>query len=112
DGPGEFQDISWIDDFRGDSLLAYDARNRRVSVLSAEGIFGRAITSSGVDAGSLPMVKAAFRDGTLLGRFLVALTAGEVTTGMRRADAVYASFSASDGALLDSLASLPDEERH
>lgn len=112
DGPGEYQDISWIDDFRGDSLLAYDARNRRVSVLSSDGTFGRAIASSRADLGSMPMVKAAFGDGTLLGRFLVPFVAGQVTTGMRRSNAVYASFSATDAALIDTVATIPDEERH
>src|SRR5690606_30061138 len=68
DGPGEFQDISSVDDFRGDSLAVYDARAQRLSVLSSEGKFGRAITFSRLDVGSLPMVKAAFDDGTLLGR--------------------------------------------
>ncbi len=38
-GPGEFEDIFFLEKTRGDSLLAYDWRNRRLSVMDPHGKF-------------------------------------------------------------------------
>jgi len=42
-GPGEFQLMSWIQSYRGDSLVTYDARQRRLAVWSASGKHARDI---------------------------------------------------------------------
>ena len=62
-GPGEFRSLSWMAS-AGDSLLAYDAVERRLTLFGA---YGRVRTSP-LDVGnalfSMPMGR--FRDGTLL----------------------------------------------
>lgn len=62
-GPGEFRSLSWMAS-AGDSLLAYDAVERRLTLFGA---YGRVRTTA-LDVGnalfSMPMGR--FRDGTLL----------------------------------------------
>jgi len=48
-GPGEFQYVSGIWEYPGDSLLVYDFRSQRYSMLDAAGAFGRAFPMTGPD---------------------------------------------------------------
>ena len=57
-GPGEFQGINWMGLTRGDSILLYDMRQRRFSVLDGTGRFGRSFALP-------PSVGAAQPAGTL-----------------------------------------------
>lgn len=111
DGPGEFKQLMWLDEYRGDSLIVYDAV-RRLSILGPDGGYGRSLTFSAVGGGGTATPIAPFADGSILGRLTIMVGPSEVVTGMRRGDAMYGRFSAADGALIDSLATLPGEERH
>ena len=44
EGPGEFQSISFLSRYRGDSLVAYDFRMSRFSVFDIGGEFGRSVS--------------------------------------------------------------------
>ena len=48
---GEFEDIFFLEKTRGDSLLAYDWRNRRLSVIGHGHVLGRYGTNRGSKAG-------------------------------------------------------------
>jgi hypothetical protein len=112
DGPGEFRRIAWLDDYRGDSLMVYDGAARRASVISGDGAYGRSLTFPSVGEGGTPTAAAAFADGTIVGRLTVVVQPEQVATGMRKSDAMYGRFTAEDGTLIDSLASVPARERH
>jgi hypothetical protein len=112
DGPGEFQNISWLGLFPGDSLIAHDLFGRRSSIFSSAGEFGRTLTFHPVDGGSPPNILAAFSDGTLLGGLTTAVRGDQLSSGMRRSEARFARFAGSDGTLLDSIAVLPGRESH
>lgn len=65
-GPGEFEFISYMRRLEGDSLLVYDARNRRLTIFDPEGVHVRDFTPGGTDNELLAGVAAATADGTLL----------------------------------------------
>lgn len=46
DGPGEFRQLGWVWSYRGDSLVAWDQRGRRLSFFDREGTFGRSVSAS------------------------------------------------------------------
>ena len=45
-GPGEFENIDWLGRFDGDSVIVYDRRNLRFSILDLDGTLVRAVASS------------------------------------------------------------------
>lgn len=67
-GPGEFQQIRWLQKGRGDSLLVYDAGLARISVLDPSGAFVRSLRLdlADTDAPASPLGQLA--DGTWLVR--------------------------------------------
>lgn len=67
EGPGEYQGISGLMALSGDSLLVFDGRLRRLSILDAEGEFARSILLKAPDEklGSVARVAAA-GDGSIL----------------------------------------------
>lgn len=83
EGPGEFQDLVGVDVWPGDSVVAWDFRNRTISVFDAGGTFGRSfVLESGTDRPLEPQF--AFSDGSFLGRHTVV-----TGTGYRRAKVGY-----------------------
>ena len=64
-GPGEFEGISWMGVAPGDSVLAWDAHARRLSVFTPDGRFVRAFTPAGVKH-MFPSVEALLGDGSLV----------------------------------------------
>lgn len=46
-GPGEYRSINWITRIHGDSLLIYDLRQRRFTVLDAQGRYSRSFPVAG-----------------------------------------------------------------
>ncbi|NIN72090.1 MAG: hypothetical protein GTO46_09270 [Gemmatimonadetes bacterium] len=101
-GPGEFQDILWIERLAADSIIVYDYRLRRISVFDSLGRFVRAFDLHFIDQiGGFPTLVAPFPDGSLL----VALEqffVGEREPGLRRDTTLYVRCSM-EGALLDTL---------
>lgn len=63
-GPGEFRHLAWAGPLPGDSVGAWDARLRRLSVYSRDGALGR--TSAFGVRGFFPAVQGVFADGSLL----------------------------------------------
>jgi hypothetical protein len=43
-GPGEFQGLRWLGRLRADTLVAFDWRNRRISIFDPDGTFVRSVT--------------------------------------------------------------------
>ena len=97
EGPGEFMDLTGVDTWPGDSLVAWESRSRAISVLDAGGMFGRSFV---LEAGAYPdpaprgetrsrpdrplELRVVLDDGSLLGRI------GEVTgEGYRRSRETY-----------------------
>lgn len=63
-GPGEFRSISWMGPYRGDSIVVYDMRSQRFSVLGPGGEFSR-VLSPGTTAGPVRPL-GIFSDGAIL----------------------------------------------
>lgn len=74
-GPGEFGNLEWATLLPGDTLLAYDGGNHRLSRFSADGEFVATTTPGDPPMGGFPMILGAFPDGSILGK--VAITGGE-----------------------------------
>jgi hypothetical protein len=73
DGPGEFQRLRMLARLRGDTLLAFDLREHRVSVIDPDGQFVDAYRVQ-PPAGS-PELLGVFSDGSVLMRGITGLTA-------------------------------------
>lgn len=67
-GPGEFESISFMRRLAGDTVLIWDARNRRVTLLGPDGAYIRDFTPEGMNGQVMSGVDAALEDGTLLAR--------------------------------------------
>ena len=79
-GPGEFEDMMWIKKTRGDSLLVYDWRHRRLSVLDPQADFTRSYELDILTtAGGFPVITESFSDGHLL--LATEMTSCPVTPG-------------------------------
>jgi hypothetical protein len=65
DGPGEFQALWWTRPFRGDSLITYDLRQRRLSVFDTAGRFQRSIMVMNVGE-TIVRASGVFSDGSFL----------------------------------------------
>jgi hypothetical protein len=63
-GPGEFRAISYMRRLEGDSLFVYDAQNRRISILTPDGILTREWSTT--QDGTALRIVAALSDGTML----------------------------------------------
>lgn len=89
-GPGEFEDIFFLRRTVGDSLLAYDWRNRRVSVLSPNGGFTRSFEFTVLTTtGGFPVVSEPFPDGDILLVTDMFSTSTQVVEGAKRDSALY-----------------------
>jgi hypothetical protein len=69
-GPGEFRRLRYMRALPGDSLLAYDSDNRRVSIIAPDGAYVRGESIALTDDRPLT-VAGALLDGTLLTRTMV-----------------------------------------
>lgn len=63
-GPGEFRSISWMTRFQDDSILAFDLRSQRFSVLTERGAFVRSFQNAAPGGPSFPL--GIFSDGSVL----------------------------------------------
>jgi hypothetical protein len=68
DGPGEFQLPSYMRRLGGDTLLVFDNRHRRVTLIAPAGEFVRDFTPAGEGESAPLNVVGALEDGTLLAR--------------------------------------------
>ncbi|NNG17412.1 MAG: hypothetical protein HKM89_13115 [Gemmatimonadales bacterium] len=87
-GPGEFTGLGLLAVQAGDTLLAFDFRQRRLSRFDPDGTFQDVFSFAGNDQGSVTMVDA-FDDGTILSRTRRQFSAGSLPSGLRRDSALY-----------------------
>ncbi len=66
EGPGEFQRLGWVSKWHGDSLVAFDWGQSRVSLLDDHGEFGRSFRIEPEGDFFFVMGEGAFADGTIL----------------------------------------------
>ncbi len=78
-GPGEFERISWIQRHGGDSLVAYDSGQRRLSIFDSVGSFARSITPIATGGPAFRSFIGMFEDGSLLASGARGFGAGDVT---------------------------------
>jgi len=68
-GPGEFSELTSAAVGHGDSVVAYDARQRRLSVFDRNGTYARAVTLQGLDTLGSAEYVGVLRDGEIVGTF-------------------------------------------
>jgi hypothetical protein len=73
-GPGEFEDLGWLDAGAGDTLRTYDWGLRRLSVFSAEGAFVRPVSLHAGGEVWAPRPLGMLRDGRLIAQSQNAVT--------------------------------------
>ena len=112
EGPGEFQDIFFLRKTRGDSLLAYDWDNRRMSVMDTDGRFARSFELTVLTtSGGFPIVSSPYPDGSLLLGTDMFLASGDATVGTRRDSAMYYHLG-SEGQVINTLGAFPGGESY
>jgi hypothetical protein len=87
-GPGEFTGLGRLTVQPGDTLLAFDFRQLRLSRFDPEGAYLEVFSFAGNDQGSVTMVDA-FDDGIILSRAGRQFTPGSLPSGLRRDSALY-----------------------
>ena len=106
-GPGEFDILRWLGILRGDSLVAYDWRNRRVSIFDADGKFARAFTLRTVAQAPPSHVHLAlFADGSVLIGAQRLFASGQITAGVYHDTIFYLRFD-QQGVLSDTIGRHP-----
>lgn len=109
DGPGEYRSLAWVMATGGDTLLTYDSRLRRISILTGAGeIVGSSSPEPTGDA-FFPEFLGTFADGALLavvGQPFPDATAPE----FRYRDSLTVLRYDRDGHLLDELGRFPNQE--
>lgn len=107
-GPGEFEGLSMVRPFRGDSIAAWDGRQKRLTVFDGSGQVGRVWVVDGISGMMAPAV-GWFTDGSLAlmpGMDPMALAAAE--PGERRETRRYLRASVADG--VATLAEMPGRD--
>jgi 6-bladed beta-propeller protein len=94
EGPGEFTGLIEARVWPGDSLLAYDFTQRRLSVFDLDGKLGRTFSMNENETVRLPQFREVMPDGRLLVRATAVFTAGEIPKGLDRPDRPYAVMTA------------------
>ena len=108
EGPEEFLQMA-LAGVRGDSLVVYDSRNRRMTFLHPDEGFIRTVPV-GDDAGGFPQVQGVLADGSVLfGGGLFFGSGDEMATGLTRENTVYRLLSA-DGELTSDFGEYPSFE--
>jgi hypothetical protein len=107
-GPGEFETLFLVRPSRGDSIAAWDSRQRRLTVFDPEGAVGRVLTVEGVPGWLVPAL-GWFDDGSLVvspGMTPQALM--EAESGLRREIRTYLRVDPEGG--IDTLAIGPGRD--
>lgn len=104
EGPGEFRGPYWLFVLPGDTLLAYDSRLRRVSVLDGRGEFVRTYR---LEVPTVSWLLGAFDDGRLVGAVNWLYDVGPESLSPRR-PAFYLVYDR-DGATVDTIGSFTPE---
>jgi hypothetical protein len=108
DGPGEFRRLTSLERYGTDSLVAFDADLRRISIFSADGDIARTIRLR--QPGPEPLYAAfPLSRGDFVVRALSTMVDPGVTPGRYRTTAPILRYGA-DGALLDTVGLFPGSE--
>ena len=78
-GPGEFEYIGYMRRLAGDTIMIWDLRNRRVTLLGPDGAHVRDFTPESATGQVMTGVEAATEEGTLLARSSRSFPAGSAT---------------------------------
>lgn len=110
-GPGEFRRVGWLRTLAGDSLLAWDSGNHRMTVMDDRGTYSRSFTVSPfVGKPVFISVVAPLADGTILvGAFGFRSTRADVAMGLSR-DTLVLVRCDREGELIDTVGVYPWEE--
>lgn len=109
-GPGEFGGMTQLRTTEGDSLLIYDWRNRRISVIDPEGGFARSVQLQFLtDIGGFPVHIEAFSGGSMLLGVQQFFSGGEIQSGLRRDTMLYLHCDR-EGGVIDTAGALPGSE--
>lgn len=110
EGPGEFARLSDAHLMRGDTVVAWDLRQRRISVFDAEGSFVRSLElQAPADRELPPRLSRVFRDGRLLAGSTPVRGPEDIETGVPKQYATYLLYSR-DGSLLDTVGRFQQDE--
>lgn len=114
-GPGEFEVLSAVFRFRGDSIAGWDMRVNRLSVFGAAGGSDRTVTARGV-RGLAVQLEGAFSDGSFVVSPRLVPSDPSTRPSSRRVTGSYRDTVAylrlgRDGRLLDTIAEVPGRER-
>jgi hypothetical protein len=93
EGPGEFTGTIEIDAWAGDSIMAFDFRQRRISVYGLDGVHGRTFALHDNEDLVAPQFRGILSNGRLLVRSGAIFTAGEIGEGLMRFDYEHATIS-------------------
>ncbi len=111
EGPGEFTNLSLVLRWPGDSILAWDSRQRRVTVFDASGEVGRTFSFGSDEVMNRPEFVDVLADGSLLVAGSSVMTPAEISSGLHRVPRVYGRADRS-GQILGSLGTHPGNEAH
>jgi 6-bladed beta-propeller protein len=96
EGPGEFTGVIEARVWAGDSIMAWDFSQRRLSIFDLDGNLGRTFSVKQSEELSNPEFRELMPDGRLLVRASAVFTSGQVLNGLMRPDRPYA-FMTVDG---------------
>ncbi len=111
EGPGEFTRLSSVGPWPGDSLMAWDRGQRRISIFDLEGNHGRTFAFSQNEEVRFPQYQGLLPDGSILVSATSSFTAGEAEPGLDRQDRGYALLGP-EGELLGGFGSYPGTEMY
>ena len=111
EGPGEFTRLSSVGPWPGDSLMAWDRGQRRISIFDLEGNHGRTFAFSQNEEVGFPQYQGLLPDGSILVSASSSFTAGEAEPGLDRQERAYALLGP-EGGLLGGLGSYPGTEMY
>lgn len=83
EGPGEFQQMGLASRWRGDSLVVWDHRARRLSVLDPQGTFARSFMLESTEAVPRARVISVYADGSFLATGFADTGPGGIPSGRR-----------------------------
>lgn len=102
EGPGEFQQLSWMAKLPGDTILTFDFGGRRLSRFTASGEYVGAVTLGGASTSEFLFPVGVLADGRIVARRGAVFTAGETPNGISR-DSVLVLLAGRDGVVQDTI---------
>ena len=109
DGPGEFRGLMLLRGFAGDSLLAYDGRQARATVLGPDGQVARTFRMP--PSTGFVVIDDVFEDGRSVARVLVGYRSEETSSGVHRTSIRILELSPS-GEISRDLGEFPGDESY